>query len=562
MQLTTFRQCFTHCLVTAILAFSLQSCSKSDNYGQKPQDDDGYLHLTFTKSETKASINSDGSGEFTNGDRIGLFVSDGTINSYRELTLDNGEWTPALRRSEFGDGTLTLSAHYPVMADGSMTSCTVDMPSDDILFSQEVIAEGENSAAMTFRHAMHRLKIELQGSTSGVSLSVRTLASGTFDMLTGTVQPDNGGQYEWIAPDKESNTEYSIIILPQSAVPYRDEDGLVKISANGKESIFKAPSELSDGKSLEYFEAGKETTIKLSIKPETGGGDNEWAGKKMWVYGIVPPEDGEWVQLYPGVETTYYLSWKKDYGWYDCNKQNPSAKPGGIPDGNLCWAASASNLMHWWIDRNMEYVEKYAYNGPDYSYPLDKPQESDIFQCFIDSFTDYAGYTDAGANWFIHGYTPSLPSLKYPENHGGYFKDVFPAGTKLSQNYGGLSKNRFNDVIKDALQNRKGLGVNLGDIQNSHAVTIWGAEFDSEGYVSYIYVADNNDRNQFEIWGVGCIRYEIVYVDLEEGGSTTHFKYGLIDFDKSYPINRLVTLDLGQQYWEQYYNNLQNSLSN
>lgn len=542
------------CLVTAILAFSLQSCSKSDNYGKAPHDDDGYLHLTFTKSGTKASIGSDGSGEFTNGDRIGLFISDGTTDSYRELSLDNGEWVPALRRSEFGEGSLTLSAHYPVLSDGSETSYTINMPSDDILFSQATVAEGENSAEMTFRHAMHRLRIELQGSTSGVSLSVRTLASGSFDMLTGTVQPDNGGEYEWIAPDKESNTEYSIVILPQPATPYMDEDGLVKISANGKESIFKAPSELSEGEALEYFEAGKETTIRLNIKSEASG-DDEWAGKTIWIDGINPPAESDWVQMYPDFYTTYYLPWKPEYGWYDCNKLNPTGSYEEIQDRNLCWAASASNLLHWWIARNMEYVEKYGYTGPDYTYPLDKEQESDIFQCFIDSFIDDSGYTNEGLNWFIHGIEPSAPMMRYPENPGGYFKDVFPAGVELSENYTGLGKTRFNTVIKDALKNRMGLGISIGDIYNSHAVTIWGAEFDDEGYISCLYIADNNDRDLFEADGVGCIKLKIVYVEFPEGGNTTHYQTGFIGSDKTYPVNKLVTLKLGQEYWEQYFNN-------
>lgn len=61
-----------------------------------------------------------------------------------------------------------------------------------------------------------------------------------------------------------------------------------------------------------------------------------------------------------------------------------------------------------------------------------------------------------------------------PENPAGYFKDVFPEGVKLGQNYGGLSKEVFNTVMKDALKNRKGIGFSRGNVRSSHVMTIWG----------------------------------------------------------------------------------------
>lgn len=45
--------------------------------------DDGYIHLFFSKTETRADLNPDGSGQFTEGDRIELFVdgSDGSATA-------------------------------------------------------------------------------------------------------------------------------------------------------------------------------------------------------------------------------------------------------------------------------------------------------------------------------------------------------------------------------------------------------------------------------------------------------------------------------------------------
>lgn len=116
---------------------------------------------------------------------------------------------------------------------------------------------------------------------------------------------------------------------------------------------------------------------------------------------------------------------------------------------------------------------------------------------FLDAFPNEAGKGDEGANWFIHGIAPSYPHNK-PLNPAGYFKDVFPEGVRLGTNVGGLSKERFNEVIKDALSTKKAIGLSVGPIREGHVITMWGAEFDENGDVSHIYVADNNDRDTYE----------------------------------------------------------------
>lgn len=65
---------------------------------------DGYIRFTFAQPETRAELGTDGAGRFTEGDRIGLFVDNGSEVAYRELTYTAGSWEPLLRRSDFGDG--------------------------------------------------------------------------------------------------------------------------------------------------------------------------------------------------------------------------------------------------------------------------------------------------------------------------------------------------------------------------------------------------------------------------------------------------------------------------
>ena len=77
-----------------------------------------YLDLNFTTAETRANLNPDGTGSFSEGDKIGLYINNNTSVEYREVTLTNGIWQPRLRRSDFGEDPLTLSAHYPILPDG------------------------------------------------------------------------------------------------------------------------------------------------------------------------------------------------------------------------------------------------------------------------------------------------------------------------------------------------------------------------------------------------------------------------------------------------------------
>ena len=223
-----------------------------------------------------------------------------------------------------------------------------------------------------------------------------------MNLLTGEAEVSDG-EFGWIVPSQNNDGSLEAVIYPQEAAPYRDGNGvLLRVTAGGREYDFKAPQTLGDGSPLERFEAGKQITIRLSLKEAVV---SEWANRKVWVYGITPAPDDAWIQLHPDLYSTYHLPWKKEYGWFDCNKLNPMGVAGGVPDGNMCWAATVSNLLHWWCEHNRKYIEMYGdrYKGSDYNYPLPKAQESDIFQCFIDSFWNEGGFGDAGINWFIHG---------------------------------------------------------------------------------------------------------------------------------------------------------------
>ena len=76
--------------------------------------------MVFTQDNdgTKADIEEDGSGSFTEGDKVGLYIY-GEQTRQVILTMEDGQWTPKLLKSELGSGTVRLSAYYPAREDVS-----------------------------------------------------------------------------------------------------------------------------------------------------------------------------------------------------------------------------------------------------------------------------------------------------------------------------------------------------------------------------------------------------------------------------------------------------------
>ena len=55
---------------------------------------------------------------FTEGDKVGLYIY-GEQTRQVILTMEDGQWTPKLQKSELGSGTVRLSAYYPAREDVS-----------------------------------------------------------------------------------------------------------------------------------------------------------------------------------------------------------------------------------------------------------------------------------------------------------------------------------------------------------------------------------------------------------------------------------------------------------
>ena len=158
------------------------------------------------------------------------------------------------------------------------------------------------------------------------------------------------------------------MIFPQSTEPYRDEEGLLSIETTEGESIYQAP-EMLNGEAFTEFCARQQLTIRLTLKQTS----SDLANKSMWVYGLHVPDfpgdenlptydiydkvgAGVWFRKKRDFEEIQNLTWEEGCGWYDCNK-SPEYDD---DDANICWAASASNLLLWWMNQNKAYIEAYT----------------------------------------------------------------------------------------------------------------------------------------------------------------------------------------------------------
>lgn len=87
----TFYRTISYILV-CISSIALAGCYDADD--NAAADAGGFLWLNLSKGETRAAIDSDGAGSFTEGDRVGLYIDNGTTTQYRELVYEGGEWLP------------------------------------------------------------------------------------------------------------------------------------------------------------------------------------------------------------------------------------------------------------------------------------------------------------------------------------------------------------------------------------------------------------------------------------------------------------------------------------
>lgn len=512
------------------------------------------IQLTCLQSSwtsNRAITDNEGQGYFSEGDKIEVLTKGEKKHEIVQLVYTNGQWSPHLQRNNYGAGGLTLSATYPVLPqdDSNQTIRKINIPIDqnndinyistDILFASTTISHTDISATLQFSHALHRININLKGTIpDDLAIEVKSLAYGHISLEDGTVTADLSTNYVWMTPYRKSSNSYSIIILPQETHDFTRGEGLIRLTSKGKSAsyIFNA--------NAEKFDSGMQTTINLTLNTEDDSNiDLDFSNQTYWVYGVNAPdfpgkenipsmqpwesevEDGIWFRYtYENMSTpllyeNQYLTWKENCGWFDCNKTF-----GYKGDGQMCWAAAASNLIHWWLAQNKKYIEAYDKKyGPEYDniYRPEKyskmtqenQQHSEVFNFFKSSFDNQGSWDTGGVNWFINGDKKNLNNC-YRTDFYGFFSKVFSTKDVVATETKDTSKGNFNHWIKEAFRHNRAIGFSAyefaGTNTPSHAMVIWGAEFDVDGNVAFIYFCDNNLADS-EPNHASIKRYKIIY---------------------------------------------------
>jgi hypothetical protein len=235
---------------------------------------------------------------------------------------------------------------------------------------------------------------------------------------------------------------------------------------------------------------------------------------------VVPPAQPE------GKTIVFAEGVSRDGGWYDVNKVGR----GENGDINMCWAASASNIIQWWQDRYVaagNELPQGAINGPGDTYELA------LMELFHEQWWNQkGGHVVEAVPWYFegvfYGENASAGSQAYPYAgcDGGYFKtiwnDIYPhlyhEYTYMFDWYKGLYAGDFNNYYLwgngTSLQGKERLrtftqyvvdfidrGITSMTVALSsdlrtlhHATTVWGYEIDNEsGLLTRLWITDSDD---------------------------------------------------------------------
>ena len=350
---------------------------------------------------------------------------------------------------------------------------------------------------------------------------------------------------EQIIDDAKKNNDSKQNVLPKTnnddSINSKKEDTFV-----GKKENTLNKKENVDGKSGKPENPKKSDLLKPTSKPTPNPPSiSDFKKEKYGDYEIL---------------TTQYVP---NRGWFDNNKT-----PSGENDRVLCSGAVASNMLHWWMEQNSSYINRFLNNRPDryvllgdvsvwknlntYLSSFEGPGNSKIF----DMFKLYYGRTngiwaDTSVDFFINGYKMSLtgatnsPERFVRDERGGFFNEVF--GTNiLTRRYFSGEYQDFSDSVKTELQrgNIMGLSYRTGSKTSNHIITVWGADFDNTGKIIGIYVTDSDDYNEAD---VGMRRLNVNNKDGRPAiTSSTNKNVGN-------NLEYIHVLSLGTSKWEEFF---------
>ncbi len=550
---------FKYFLLTVVSLLSFAACG--DDNDMTPDVSDEVLNITASilapRPQGRAAVDAQGKGSFSPDDRITLFAAADAAPSWKSytLTLGEGGWTPRILWREIGGERASFSAFYPtVESDGFTHSPATDQrrqadyEQSDLLHATTHTARGEE-VQLLFGHLMSRLCITLNsdGSFSDEELAaaeIRIRARNAIGVRA--AEPCLGelqGDVQQIIPHNEG-TKFYAIVCPQPVDEQWRTQTWIELKVGEHLVSYKAPAQLADGTAFDELKSGMQINLNIELKKKP---EESWSNRTAWVYGINNPDVDTWkyTDVYPSMVKG--LKWAPEYGWFDCNKMDPENHQN--LDSQMCWAAASANSLYWWLAQNKAYIDRYGkYTGPNQYKSLD----ADIFRLYRTTFGNVGADVAAALDWFITGKF----GMHYKEG-AGFFREVF--GEVHVSRITRFSERSLSEELKYAFTHKEVIECTLdypGTL--THAVSLWGADFDEKGEVCAIYITDNNDRaldeqSEFvdykgrEITPAGIIRKQV-----QKRGDVFYME-GSMAGQFTFPIIELNLLGLLEKEWQAYF---------
>lgn len=284
-------------LALTLGTLALTGCTNEDEI-QNNVLPDGAVHITgnIAGVTTRADINDDGTGTFTTGDVWGMYTTvDGTtyINDNSEYKYDETVlYWDALSTT----APVTFAAHYPRITETiSNPAAYMYKPYEwsnigDLLHATATASKGGGTVALTFKHLMHRLVVNLTAGavmTAGAGMTGTDLSSadvstvarnGDFTMihgvevnlLTGAVNYDNTEGHIGFTNRGSGNADWQV--APQDLTAGAE---WLKITVGEDVWYYNVPADLNTTEpgNQTRLESGKQLTLNLTLKKTSAGGN-------------------------------------------------------------------------------------------------------------------------------------------------------------------------------------------------------------------------------------------------------------------------------------------------
>ena len=347
----------------------------------------------------------------------------------------------------------------------------------------------------------------------------------------------------------------------------------VRLSVSENKTVWERTAyiKFKDNSTNQYIKASDKKDLEVKLTQKKNEHPNV---ETRWVHGVEKPENGEKVPVIDesgnpmkdNGHTVYYNSdyvtvWKENENtkFFNVRKLHFVMRDTMAPycynssDSNMCWAMTASNMLHWWVEQNKDLVNKYnsAYNFL-YTKGLGNNEEykkSKIASVFRYNCINRGNEIRNGLEGFLFS-SGDVPFKKIANPK--YFDKIFSKTNNIVTVATLYSKQEFEDIIKNALASKKAIGLDISDGRNLHAITLWGAAFDGDENIIAIYVVDNNNPNN-EMFTYGIRYQKNIYADAEDNYPyliNYAVKKSGIYINKY--IDRITTLDKSEEQWQKW----------